>query len=260
MKKDSLKRIYRTIMLIIVVALVTFVLTSAFLYNKLGTSNFFATGINGVSSELIRKIYTVRSILESKYVADINEEELINGAIKGYINALGDQYTEYFTKEEMDGFKAEIQGNYVGIGIYMIQNTTNNSIVVLYPIDGSPAEEVGIKSGDIIKKVNGVEYTGEDFDKISSVIKGKEGTKVNIEIERNGKTLSFDIERRKIDLYPIESELLKDNIGYINITSFDSDCAKEFKSVYENLAKANITSLIIDLRNNGGGIEYAYAV
>lgn len=254
MNNDKLKRIYRTIMLIIVVALITFVLTSVFLYDKLGTSSFLSTGISGVNSELIKKIYTVKSILDSKYVSEVNEEDLINGAIKGYVSGVGDAYTEYFTKEEMESFYSEIEGNYVGIGIYMVQNTEENTIVVLYPIEGSPAQEAGLQTGDVIRKVDGIEFTGEDFDEISAKIKGKEGTKVTLEIERNGETLTFEIERKNIDLYPIESELLESNIGYINITSFDSDCAKEFKTIYENLSKANITSLIIDLRNNGGGI------
>jgi len=251
---NNVKKFYRTIMLIIVVALVTFVLTSVFLYNKIGTSSFLSTGINRVSSELIKKIYTVKSILDSKYVSEVNEEDLIDGAIKGYVGGLGDKYTEYFTKEEMEAFYSEIEGSYVGIGIYMVQNTENNTIVVLYPIEGSPAEKAGLQTGDIIKKVDGIEFTGEEFDEISSKIKGKEGTKVTLEIERSGQILTFEIERRSIDLYPIESELLENNIGYINITSFDSNCAKEFKTVYENLSKSNITSLIIDLRNNGGGI------
>lgn len=254
MNSDKFKRVYKTIMLIIVVALITFVLTSAFLYKKLGNSSFLSAGINTESSGLIKKIYTIKAILNSKYVSEINEEDLLNGAIKGYVSGVGDEYTQYFTRDEMEKFYQEIEGNYVGIGIYMIKNTEDNTIVVLYPIEGSPAEQAGLQTGDIIKKVNGVEYTGDDFENISTYIKGKEGTKVNIEIDRNGENLTFEIERKKIDLYPIESEILKNNMGYINITSFDSNSAKEFKSVYENLSKANITSLIIDLRNNGGGI------
>lgn len=252
---EKLKKIYTTSMLIVVVALVTFIITSVILYNKLGTSsNFLNTNISGVNAELIKKIHTVKAILNSKYVSEINEEDLINGAIKGYVSGLGDLYTEYFTKDEMETFHSEIEGNYVGIGVYMVQNTKTNTVVVLYPIAGSPAEKVGIQSGDVIKKVDGVEFTGEDFENISNSIKGKEGTKVTLEIERNGEILIFEIERKRIDLYPIESELLESNIGYMHITSFDSDCAKEFKEIYENLVKANITSLIIDLRNNGGGI------
>ncbi len=254
MNNEKIRKIYRTIMLIIVVVLITFVLTSVFLYNKLGTSSFVNTGINGGSSELVKKIYTVKSILDNKYVSEINEEDLINGAIKGYVSGVGDEYTEYFTKEEMEDYYAEVQGNYVGIGIYMVHNKTDNTIVILAPIEGSPAKEAGLQTGDVITKVDDFECTGEDFEKISSYIKGEEGTKVKIEIERNEEKLTFEIERKNIDLYPIESELLQNNIGYINITSFDSDCAKEFKTVYNNLAKNNIKGLIIDLRNNGGGI------
>lgn len=258
MNNEKIRRIYRTIMLIIVVALISFVLTSVFLYNKLGTSSFVNNGINGVSSELIKKIYAVKSVLDKKYIYDIKDEkDLINGAIKGYVSGLNDEYTQYYTKEEMEEYHKDIEGNFVGIGIYMIQNTSNNTIVVLAPIEGSPAEKAGILPGDIIKKVDGIECTGEDFDNISTAIKGKEGTKVNLEIEREGKILKFEIERKSIDLYPIESELLENNsIGYINITSFDADCAKEFKTVYNNLEKANIKSLIIDLRDNGGGIVH----
>ena len=154
----------------------------------------------------------------------------------------------------MKEFKAETEGNYVGIGIYMAKNSKDNNIVVVSPIEGSPAETAGIKTGDIIKKVDGKEYTADDFETISTYIKGKEGTKVNLEIERNGETLTFEVERKNIDLYPMKSEVLEGNIGYINIQSFDDGCAKEFQENYNELKEKKVTSLIIDLRNNGGGI------
>lgn len=254
MNNEKFKKAYKSIMLIIVVALVTFILTSVFLYNKLGTTGKYASSIPGISTELIKKIYSVRAIMDDKYISDINEEDLVNGAIKGYVEGLGDDYTEYFTKEEMEEFKTETEGNYFGIGIYMYQNKEDNTVVILTPIEGSPAEKAGILPGDIIKKVDGVEYTGEDFEKISTYIKGKEGSTVKLEVEREGKILDFEIERRKIDLYPIKSEVLENNIGYINITSFDEDSGKEFKNAYNEINKKGIKSLIIDLRNNGGGI------
>ena len=188
------------------------------------------------------------------YLLDVNEEDLIDGSIKGYVEGLGDKYTEYFTKEEMEEFLTETEGNYVGIGIYIIENTEDNTVVILTPIENSPAEKAGLLAGDIIKKVEGIEYTGEDFEKISTEIKGKEGTKVKLTIVRDEKEMDFEVERRKIDLYPIKSELLENNIGYINITSFDDGCAKEFKEVYNKLNKNKIKGLIIDVRNNGGGI------
>lgn len=250
---NKAKNIYRTIMLIVVVALITFVLTSVFMYKKIGTTT--SINIPGISTDLINKLYTVRKIIDNEYVSEIEEENLVEGAVKGYVEGLGDEYTEYFTKSEMEEFKSEVQGNYVGVGIYMMQNTKENNIVILYPIEGSPAEKAGLKSGDIIKKVDDTEFTGEDFEKVSTYIKGKEGTKVKIEIERNGENLTFEVERKKIDLYPIKSEILQNNIGYIKVSSFDDDCAKEFKQTYNELNKSNkLKGLIIDLRNNGGGI------
>lgn len=255
MNKEKLKKVYRTIMLIIVVALVTFVITSTYLYNKLGSRSYTLGNIKGINSELLQKIYTMKGIIDSEYIlSDVNEDDLINGAIKGYVEGLGDDYTEYFTAEEMEDFKTDTEGKYIGIGIYMYKNTSDNTIVVLYPIEDSPAEEAGLQYGDIIKKVDGVEYTGDDFNTIASKIKGKVGEKVNIEIERDGKTLSFEIERENIDLYPIKYEMLENNIGYINLPSFDENSADEFKNIYNELAKNNLKGLIIDLRNNGGGI------
>ena len=247
------KKAYKMVMLIIVVAIITFILTSVFMYNKLGnTSSYANTQI--ISSELVRKIYTLKQLINSEYVGEINEKDLINGAIKGYVEGIGDEYTEYFTKEEMEEFMTETEGNYVGIGIYMFQDTERNAVVVLSPIENSPAEKVGILPGDIITKVDGIEYTGEDFEKISSYIKGEEGTTVKLTILRDEKEIEFEVKRENIDIYPIESEILENNIGYINIASFDSECAKEFKEAYNKLNKNNLKGLIIDLRNNGGGI------
>ena len=252
MNKEKSKKIYRTIMLIIVVALITFIITTAIMYKTFSGENkgtFLSSNY-----ELNSKINNIKRILKKDYIGEIDESKLEDGAIKGYVDGLDDEYTEYFTKKEMKEFKAETEGNYVGIGIYMAKNSKDNNIVVVSPIEGSPAETAGIKTGDIIKKVDGKEYTADDFETISTYIKGKEGTKVNLEIERNGETLTFEVERKNIDLYPMKSEVLEGNIGYINIQSFDDGCAKEFQENYNELKEKKVTSLIIDLRNNGGGI------
>ena len=252
--KANREKIYKIIMLIIIVALVTFILTTVLLYNKFSTTLGKKYNVTDTNVKMTAKINMVKRILERDYLGDMEENKLVEGAIKGYVNGLGENYTEYFTKEEMEDFKQETEGNYVGIGIYMTKNTRDNTIVIIAPIKGSPAESAGIKTGDIIKKVDGLEYTGDDYEKISSYIKGKNGTKVNLEVEREGETLNFEIERRKIELYPIESEVLENNIGYISLSSFDENCSKKFKDNYDKLVEKNIKSLIIDVRNNGGGI------
>ena len=252
---ETRKKIYKSIMLIVVVALVTFIITTVYISNnfKRTTGNSYSISLENL--KLNSKLNIVKKILDDDYLGEIKDEEiLIDSAVKGYVDGLGDKYTEYFSKEEMEEFKTETEGNYVGIGIYMMQNLEDNNIIVISSIKGSPAEEAGIKTGDIIKKVNGKEYTAEDFESVSSNIKGKEGTKVSIEIQRGKKVLNFEIERKKIELYPIETEVIQNKIGYINMPSFNDGCSKEFKNKYEELNKQKVESLIIDLRNNGGGI------
>ncbi len=145
-------------------------------------------------------------------------------------------------------------GNYVGIGIYMSVYKDSDEIVVLSTIEDSPAESAGILTGDIILKVDGIEYDGEHLDEASAAIKGEEGTKVKIEIKRNEQIMELEIERKKVIVNPVKSEVKENNIGYIKLTSFDEETSKIFKEKYEELQKQNIQSLIIDLRDNGGGI------
>lgn len=247
------KKIYRTIMLIIVVALVTFILTTCVMSNNTYKKDGSYTNISE-NLKLNTKLNTIKKIINEDFLGEVDETKLTEAAIKGYVEGLDDEYTEYFTKEEMEEFKTETEGNYVGIGIYMLKNTKDNNIIVLSAIKGSPAEEAGLKTGDIIKKVNDKEYTAEEFEKIASDIKGKAGSKVKLEIQRGEETLTFEIERKKIELYPIESEVLENDIGYINISSFCEECSSKFKENYDKLKKKNIKSLVIDLRNNGGGI------
>ena len=196
----------------------------------------------------------IKSILKKYYLNDIDEDKAIDGAIEGYVSSLGDQYTEYIPKDEMEDYTQNLMGNYVGIGIYMSQNTKDNTIVVLTPIKYSPAEEAGILPGDIIKKINDVEYTGENMTAAANNIKGAEGTKVKLEIQRGQEIKTFEITRKKITTNPVIAEKLDNNIGYLEVTSFDENTAENFKSKYEELKAQGIDSLIIDLRNNGGGL------
>ena len=147
-----------------------------------------------------------------------------------------------------------MNGNFVGIGIYMTENIKENVIMVIKPIENSPAEKAGILPGDIITKINDVEYTGDKLEEASNKIRGEEGTKVKLEIYRNGETKEFEITRKKVVISHITTKVLEDNIGYIAISDFDGDCANEFKTKYKELEKKGITKLIIDIRNNGGGI------
>lgn len=255
MEKRSSQQVYRTIMLVIITVLITSLVTTIVIYNFVIKSGKIAIKSDDNSSlgGLEATLASFRSVLEEKYMGEIDDETLIEGAIKGYVSALGDPYTTYYTKKEMDELMEETTGNYVGIGIYMTLDIENNAIYVVKPMEGSPAEEAGIKAGDLITKVDGIEYSGEELDQASNAIKGKEGTKVKLEILSNGQTREIEVERRKIIVSHIVEKKF-DNIGYLLIEDFDGGCADEFEEKYKELEKQGIDRLIIDLRNNGGGV------
>ena len=254
------QRIYKTIMLVVLTAFLTFILTTIYITNKNNSNNDSQSisSLLGIESsndnQLTKSIKYIKTILDNFYLNDIDEDKAVEGALEGYVSSLGDPYTEYIPKDEMEDYKSNLMGNYVGVGIYMAQNTKDNTIVVLSPIKYSPAEEAGILPGDIIKKINGVEYKGEDMTAASNSIKGEEGTTVTLEIQRGQEITTFEITRKKITTNPVVSEKLDNNIGYLEVTSFDEDTAENFKAKYEELKSQGITSLIIDLRNNGGGL------
>lgn len=256
MEEKKRFKTYKIIMLIVLVAFITFIITSIGMYQYFTKNNFgnklvVSSSNNG---EITSELSKYRSLIDKYFLGDIDENKLKEGAIKGYIEGLNDPYTEYISKEDMQDYMADATGNFVGIGIYMVKDTEANKIMVLSPIKGSPAEKAGILPGDLIVSVDGVQYTAEEMSVASNKIKGAEGTNVKIEILRGTETKSFELKRENIKVNPVEGKVLQNNIGYIEFSSFDEGTANEFKAKFEELSKQGIKSLIIDLRNNGGGI------
>lgn len=255
MNKKSAYKVYRTVMIIIITAFITFLATSAGIYAYIQKGDGKLLLLNTSETQDIEtELSKYRSIIDKYYLGEVNDEDLLEGAIRGYIDGLGDPYTEYISKEEMQEYMEDTLGNYVGIGIYMIKDEKTNRVKVLSPIKNSPAETAGIQPGDLIIAVNGKEYTGDEMTQMSNDIKGEEGTEVTLTILRNNESLEIKVKREKIKVNPVESKVLENNIGYIAFTSFDETTAEDFKSKFEELQKQNIKSLIIDLRNNGGGL------
>ena len=264
--EEKKNRIYRTIMIVVLTTFVTFMLTSFWMYSYLKEDNQTLTlsGNTGLLKELTsssntsidKYINKIKKTIEDYYLwnNDINEEDLKNSAIKGYVAGLGDEYTEYIPASKMKDYTENITGSFVGVGIYMVADEESDRVLVYYPIPGSPAEKAGIKSGDLIISVDDVEYTAKDFDRIASFIKGKAGTKVKLIIEREGQRIPYELIREKITTNPITAKMLEGNIGYLKVPSFDEDTAKSFKEKVQELQNQGAQKLIIDLRNNGGGI------
>lgn len=257
MEEKKRLKAYKVIMLVVLVAFITFLCTSIGMYQYFidqGTakSPIFAT--TSSSSDMEKTLAKYKSIIDQYYLGEIKEEKLREGAIKGYIEGLDDPYTEYISKEDMKDYLDDTMGNFVGIGIYMVKNTEANKIQVLAPIKNSPAEKAGILPGDLIVSVDGVSYTADEMSVASNKIKGEEGSSVKVEILRGTETKIFELKRENIKVNPVEGKVLSNHIGYIEFSSFDEGTAEDFKAKYEELKKQGIQSLIIDLRNNGGGI------
>ncbi len=256
MEEKKKYSIYRTIMIVVLTAFITFMITTLVGYNYVTKGEGADLLIRETSSEqdLATQLEKYRSIINQYYLGEVNDDDLKEGAIKGFVEGLGDPYTEYISKEEMEEYMQDTLGNYVGIGIYMVLDEEEGKIKVLSPMKGSPAEQAGIQPGDIIETVDGETYTKEEMSEVSNKIKGKEGTTVKIGIKRGEESLEFEVKRENIKVNPVEGKVLENNIGYIQFSSFDETTAEDFNAKYEELQKQGIASLIIDLRNNGGGL------
>lgn len=255
MEENKGQKIYRSIMLVIITALITALVTTIVIYKRIDNKTNIDTIVASKdNSGLELTLSRIRTMLDNTYIGTLDDKSMIEGAIKGYVAGVGDQYTEYYTKEEMQSKLEEVTGNYVGIGIYMLVDSSSGTILVTEPMEGSPAEKAGIKTGDFIVNVEGEDVTAENVSKMSDKIKGEEGTKVKIKVRRGEETIDFEIERKKIVISHIKARVLENNIGYIDIKDFDGGTAEEFKTKYDELSKKGIKSLIIDIRSNGGGI------
>lgn len=255
MEYEKKQRIYKTIMLVILVAVITFIVTTVMLYNKIGGNSgnvkYVMIGGDSSSTSLISRL---KNVVDKYYLGDTDEQKMSESAAKGYIEGLEDEYSEYITAEEYAEFSQEIYGSFVGIGIYFGKNT-NDEMMVVSTIENSAAEKAGLQSGDIITKVDDYEVTTDSkTSEVSAKIKGEDGTKVKMEILREGEKMTFEITRENVKLHYVKAEVLDNNIGYITVSSFDEGTADEFKNKLEELQSKNVKSLIIDLRNNGGGI------
>lgn len=230
----------------IAIVLITNILT------MFGTTSFI-TSAQGNTVGNFGKLFEIRSQLYKYYDGPINDSTLVEGAIKGMTSSLNDPYTVFMNKKEFEDFNVQTQGNYSGVGIQVAAK--NSNIVVMDVFDNSPSKKAGIVKNDIIEKVNGTSVSGKDLDKAVSLMKGQENTEVTLTLYREKKG-NFDVrvKRQKIDIDTVKGEMLQDNVGYIQVSMFDENTAKNFKDQLNKLKSQGMKSLIIDLRDNPGGV------
>lgn len=208
-----------------------------------------------VSSDTETKLSYLKKLIDETYLHDVKKKDLNEGIYKGYVEGLGDQYSAYYDKKETKELTESLDGSFSGIGAVMTQDASSGVITITRVYDDSPAKKAGIKTGDILYRVEEKTVTGKDLDKVVSWIKGKKGTKVNLTLLRgtNSDKIKVTATRDVINVETVKYKVLENQIGYISISEFDSVTGAQFAKALKQLQKKNIEGLVVDLRNNPGG-------
>jgi carboxyl-terminal processing protease len=204
------------------------------------------------TSVLLTKLESLMEIIQANYYKDVKVSDLIDGAIKGMFSAL-DKHSTYFTPEEYKDFKAQIYGEFGGLGIYIEKK--DDYIQVVSPIEDTPAYRAGIQTGDVIMYVNGQDIKGYSTEKAAAIMKGQPGTKVKIGIKREGvnEIIYLELTRELIKIKSVKYEILPDNIGYIRLTEFNGQAYDSISKAINEFKAKNVKGVVIDVRDNPGG-------
>jgi carboxyl-terminal processing protease len=220
------------------------------------TENTSASAAEVTDQDILKKIDKLEGLIDKYYMEKVDKNTMAEGIYKGLLQSLDDPYSVYYTKEEYTSLMESSSGVYYGIGATVSSDVKTGVLSIVKPFVGGPAYEAGLLPGDVLYKVNDEEVTGKDITEVVGKIKGEEGTKVNVTIIREGKAdpIEFTITRRKVEVPTIEYEMLDNKIGYIAITEFDEVTAEQFRQALADLEKQGQKGLVIDIRNNPGGL------
>ena len=246
------------------VLILTVFALSGFLYGypaKTQSADFSEADFNRISPFNVRSLWLlrqVRYIIESYQVdADKNpakEDDLLHGAARGMVDAWKDPYTRFVSPSQLKDEEIELEGKYGGLGMYI--GDRDGQILVISPMEDSPAERAGLKTKDQIVKVDNDVVIGWTSDRVVQKLRGEPDTKVTVWVRREGEDelLSFEITREIIKLHSVRYEMLSDDIGYLKLTQFKHNTADESRNAVRDMMKKGMRALILDLRNNGGGL------
>ena len=224
------------------------------LYPLFQTSIFTKDSL--ITDQVLSKANLISQYIKSFYLEDIDQEEIESYTYRGMVAGLGDPYSAYYTKDEYEKMMESLEGSYCGIGKKKQKDEETGDVIVLNPFKKGSAYEAGIRAGDRITEIEGKSVKDQDLNSIVAQIKGEEGTKVTLTVYQQSteKEKEFIVERRETENETVTYELLSDKIGYIQVSEFDEVTANQFEEAVNELEEQGMEGLIIDLRNNGGGV------
>lgn len=209
-----------------------------------------------LDQDIVDKVDELTNYMDLYYYEDYDVQNVQDGLLEGVVSGLGDKYSAYYTAEEYKEQQLSTSGTYYGIGAALAQDKDTMQVTITKIYEGTPSEEAGLKKDDVIVSADGTDATSMELTDFVKLIRGEEGTTVHLEIYRPSteETLEFDVERKNVELPSVSSQMLENNIGYIQISEFQSKTAEQFESALSSLKDQGAQSLIVDVRGNGGGL------
>lgn len=203
-----------------------------------------------------KKMGELADLIDQYYYEGVDTDAVAEGIYMGMLRGLGDPYSNYFTAEEYSSFNESTTGIYYGIGVVLQQNAETKAVTALHVYPGTPAEEAGVKDGDMIVKIDDTEVNGQELTELVTMIKGEEGTKVHLRLAREGEKdyVETDVERRQIAVPTVQYQMLEGDVGFIQITEFSESAMEQFEEALASLQGEGMKSMIVDLRDNPGGV------
>lgn len=240
-----MNKILKTIIAVLLIAIISSISTLGLIY--------YALGFNEQGFSNLMRFITAYRFIETKYVNDTDDVKLIDGAIDGMVKSLNDPHSNYLSPKMYKTLMEQTEGSFAGIGVVMGMDN-EQKIHIVGIMENSPGQKAGLQEGDEILAVDGVPVTQMAFDEVATHVRGQAGTDVVLTIMRDNANQDITITRDNIKLKTVGHKMLDNNIGYIQIVSFSEDTANEFNEAYNDLKNQGMKALVLDLRNNPGGL------
>lgn len=240
-----MNKILKTIIAVLLIAIISSISTLGLIY--------YALGFNEQGFSNLMRFITAYRFIETKYVNDTDDVKLIDGAIDGMVKSLNDPHSNYLSPKMYKTLMEQTEGSFAGIGVVMGMDN-EQKIHIVGIMENSPGQKAGLQEGDEILAVDGVPVTQMAFDEVAAHVRGQAGTDVVLTIMRDNTNQDITITRDNIKLKTVGHKMLDNNIGYIQIVSFSEDTTNEFNEAYNDLKNQGMKALVLDLRNNPGGL------
>ena len=215
---------------------------------------FTQTGTAPTDERTQQKIRLIEDLIDKNYLEDVDEASMTDSMLKGLLQGIGDDYADYYSKDEYKEILSSTQGDYRGIGIIMQQSEETNEVLVVGVYKDTPADKAGIKAGDMLIQVDDILCKETALERVAAAIKTGEADTVHLILERDSESYEVDVTKEDIQVPVVGSEMLEEQIGCIQITQFTGLTPQQFAEHYEDLKKQQMKALIMHLRHNPGGL------